>query len=499
MRAMTEVDPKIIEAKRKAEEGLLKLPGVTGVDIGFKEVGGKPTDKLAIRVLVSKKRKDVPKEERVPDEIDGIPTDVIERKFELHQVRARMRVEDLAPMVDAGTYTPLKGGISIGPCRAVGGYVFAGTLGAIVTDNASGKHMMLSNFHVMCIDTTYAVGNTMTQPSRVDGSSCPGGVVGTLARQSLGGKVDCAVADITGTRGTTCEIVDIGLVAGQAVPILGQKVRKRGRTTTLTYGVVDSIHLTVTINYGAGIGNITLTDQIGVKPDTAHNAKFGDHGDSGSVVVDDGRKVVGLYFAGDPTGYGVANPIAAVLAALNVSLCVGGIKIKELKDLKAEIKEHKDVKVEIKELKLEKVEHKDVKAEIKELKDAKVEKPEVKDHKELKFEKIEHKEISKLEHGEKPGFKEKDGKELKESGFEGPGGPHGPGDPGPIFGQRLAALEQAVTSLGHFISAGLRPDLSRGALISEPDLAAQSAALAAQAKTAKDAKDAKDTEKLGDR
>src|ERR1043165_4340078 len=85
MCAMTQVDPKIVEAKRKAEADLLKLPGVTGVDIGFKEVAGQPTDQVAIRVLVEEK-KDVPKGQHVHKEIEGIPTDVIQRKFELHQM-----------------------------------------------------------------------------------------------------------------------------------------------------------------------------------------------------------------------------------------------------------------------------------------------------------------------------------------------------------------------------------------------------------------------------
>ena len=406
---MVPVDPKILEAKNKAEESLLKLPGVNGVDIGFKEVGGKPTNQLAIRVLVTQKR-DVPKAQRIPSEIDGIPTDVIQRKFELHQFVSKLRVEELHPMVDAGTYTPLKGGISIGPCRAVGGFVFAGTLGCFVIDNVSGKHMMLSNFHVMCIDNGHAVGDTMAQPSRVDGGACPGSIVGTLARQSLGGKVDCAVADVTGSRGNSCEIVDIGYVAGQGTASLGQAVRKRGRTTMLTYGIVDSIHLTVTVDYEDGIGNVTLTDQIGIKPDTTKNPKFGDHGDSGSALVDDARNVIGLYFAGDDTGYGVANPIAAVLTALNVKLCIGGIKFKDFKDHKHEIKEFKHEKFEHKELKIEKFEHKELKIELKE--------------------KNELKEIAKFEHPEKT-IREKGGKELVEGGPDFPGGP---GDPGPIGG-----------------------------------------------------------------
>jgi hypothetical protein len=481
---MAEIRPELLAAKERAEQELLKIPGVTGVDVGYKEVGGEPTGVIAIRVLVKQKKPTsrVPKEQRIPAEIDGHPTDVIERRFELHPVR--VRVEELVPEADTGTYTPLKGGISLGPCRVVGGYVYVGTLGAIVKDNVSGNPMMLSNFHVMCIDNGFHIGDTQAQPGLVDAGTCPADVVGSLARESLGGSVDCAVADITAARGTACEIVDIGTIAGTNTVSLGEAVRKRGRTTGLTYGIVDSVNLSVNIDYGAGIGTKTLTNQIGVKPDTAHNAKFGDHGDSGSVVVNGSTEVVGLHFAGDSTGYGIANPIAAVLSALNVQMC-SAVKLKdkiekiEAKDAKVEKIEHK----EFKELKAEKIERK-------EHKDVKVEKLE---HKELKLEKLEQKELSKLEHGEKTIGKEKDGKELKEAGFEGPG----PVGPGPVE-TRLSALEQTVSQLAHFIASEQRPDLSRGALSGEPDLVARSEQLAAQAAAAKQAKDDKDLEKLAD-
>ena len=130
-----------------------------------------------------------------------------------------------------------------------------------------------------------------------------------------------AVAQQT-QRGDACEIVDIGAVAGTSVASLGLAVRKRGRTTGLTYGTVDAVALTVSLDYGDGLGVVTLTDQIGIAP-TAANPKFGDHGDSGSVVVNNAGEVVGLYFAGDTAGYGVANPIADVAAALNVTVCTG--------------------------------------------------------------------------------------------------------------------------------------------------------------------------------
>jgi hypothetical protein len=56
---------------------------VTGVDIGRKIVGGRKTDRMAIRVYVESKR-DMPRQEEIPKTIRGVPTDVIERRFVLH-------------------------------------------------------------------------------------------------------------------------------------------------------------------------------------------------------------------------------------------------------------------------------------------------------------------------------------------------------------------------------------------------------------------------------
>jgi len=360
--------PSIEEIRRIKEEveaDLLKRPGVQGVDVGYKYVGGQKTGEIAIRVLVAEK-KDVPARQAVPKEIQGVKTDVIERRIVLHQFESRVPVAELEIKADTGTYDPLKGGISIGPCRAIGGFVYTGTLGAVVRDNATGNPMLLSNFHVMCVDDAWSVGDTMTQPSRVDTGTCPGGVVGSLQRAVLGGQVDAAVSSHS-ARGTACEIVDIGAIDGTAAATLGMAVRKRGRTTGLTYGTVDSISLTVTVDYGDGLGNVTLTNQIGIDVDSAQSTQFGNKGDSGSVVVDGSRRVVGLYFAGSEDGsFGVANPIAAVLSALDVTMCQPTLKIKEggkreFKEGKREFKEF--LKRELKELRQEKLTLKDFQPE----------------------------------------------------------------------------------------------------------------------------------------
>lgn len=73
---------EIRRIKRSVEGDLLRLPGVTGVDVGRKIINGNETTILSIRVYV-KEKGPVPKEHVVPPEIQGVPTDVIERRFRL--------------------------------------------------------------------------------------------------------------------------------------------------------------------------------------------------------------------------------------------------------------------------------------------------------------------------------------------------------------------------------------------------------------------------------
>ena len=463
-----EISRHLIAAKESVEHDILKRSGVTGVAVGYKYVGGKRTDQVAIQVFVQKKKKEVTKAEAVPKQIEGYPTDVIERVFKPHPVSAK--VLDLTPMADTGTYNPVKGGISIGPCRSVGGYVFAGTLGVVVRDNSTGDPLLLSNFHVMCVDSGWSVGDQMVQPSRVDTGVCPGGVLGTLLRAQLTSSVDGAVCTLSG-RGWACEIVDIGAVAGTSTATLNLDVRKRGRTTGLTYGKVDSLSLSVNIDYGDGIGSKTLTNQIGITSDTSKNPKFGDHGDSGSVVVDGNRKVIGLYFAGSDDGYGVANPIAAVLSALNISICSPPKSI--IKDIT------KEGKREGKEFKVEKVEVKE-KREIKEI---------VKERKEIKEFKVEKVEKAEFEHKNPAEV----GPKISEVGplqppIGDPGLPGvGPATPGSLE-QRVAQLEAAIGQLATFISSEMRPDLGAGALSREADCGQTQQQLQKQAEDALQAK-----------
>jgi hypothetical protein len=322
---------EIRPVKERVEDELLARPGVMGVDINEKVSKGKPTGELSIVVYVEEKK---PKgkltaNEVIPAEIDGIPTDVKQEKIELQVTRVALT--EVVPLVDATKYTTLHGGISMGPCRSVhlvppdvptaGDYIFVGTLGAIVKDRTTHAAMALTNFHVACVDNGWAVGNTMCQPGRVDGGSCPADVFASLTRATLSTHVDGSVVSISTSKATDCSIEEIGDVKGTAAATLNAAVRKRGRTTGLTYGKVTSVDASVTINYGDGLGNHTLKNQIRVEPDTTKSTVFSDHGDSGSVVVDASNKVIGLLFGGSSAAT-YANPIQFVLDELNVDLCV---------------------------------------------------------------------------------------------------------------------------------------------------------------------------------
>jgi hypothetical protein len=145
------------------------------------------------------------------------------------------------------------------------------------------------------------------------------------------------------------------------------------------------------------------------------------------------------------------------------------LKITPEKQLKESLKIEKIEKFEHKE-KPEKIEHKEKPEKVEHK-----EKPEKFEHKE-KPEKLEHKEKpEKAEHKEKIEFKEKLEFREKLEFIENPQktiAAEGPGDPGgPVEDplRRLSKLEQTVGELQHFITANLRPDLSKGALKQEPD------------------------------
>ena len=69
---------QVARVKEESTAWLLSLPGVNLVAIGGKETDGRPTGELAVQVYVDAKLplSEIPPEQRIPEEIDGVKTDV---------------------------------------------------------------------------------------------------------------------------------------------------------------------------------------------------------------------------------------------------------------------------------------------------------------------------------------------------------------------------------------------------------------------------------------
>ena len=128
-------------------------------------------------------------------------------------------------------------------------------------------------------------------------------------------EVDAAIASPLDPSLVEEEIIDVGAPKGLADAVLGMRVQKSGRTTCKTVGIVDTVDLTVRVSYD--YNTAVFVDQIGIQPE---GGKFSDGGDSGSAILDMDANLIGLLFAGDDSGYTIANKIGKVFDALGVKL-----------------------------------------------------------------------------------------------------------------------------------------------------------------------------------
>ncbi len=207
----------------------------------------------------------------------------------------------------------------------------AGTIGYKVRDNATGAIGWIGNAHVVSIGSNACpgaapIGTPLYQPGLLDASCTADQNIGILSRDvpiSFGGGnnlVDCGFV-LSSDAEVSSDILNLGPQVNNVVPaFVGQAVQKNGRTTFCTEGTVSAINVTITVMYdGATCVMATFTNQIVVSP-TGTAPAFAAAGDSGSPIVDANNNAVALLFAGDSTGNAIANPIGAVLDALNVSL-----------------------------------------------------------------------------------------------------------------------------------------------------------------------------------
>ncbi len=296
---------KIQQVKEAREEGILELPNVVGLGIGYKEKKGKTTDETCISVYVRKKvaAKSLESSQQVPKALDEIKTDVIE-------------VGDIEAQAFTTRLRPAKPGYSMGHFR-----ITAGTFGCLVRDAcAPCRIYILSNNHVLANSNAAVIGDRILQPGRVDGGSVARDTIVRLARfvrirfndPAAHNLVDAAIAQPIDLRDVTASIVGLGIPKGTVEATLGMVVTKSGRTTETTTGRVIGVDATIAVGYGAS-GTAYFRNQI-------LTTGMSQGGDSGSLLLERGTgAATGLLFAGS-SRVTVHNNISNVLMALGVEI-----------------------------------------------------------------------------------------------------------------------------------------------------------------------------------
>ena len=228
----------------------------------------------------------------------------------------------------------------------------------MVKDKATGRLLILSNNHVLANtsngkDNRSKPGDPILQPGVLDNGKPERDIIGKMWRfvpiYSLADNSGCPIAriakrgaarllsfflrdmdglkfyreisrenvvDAAVARPLNEELIEsyvlgLGEITGPGEVKVGQTVRKSGRTSGVTEGKVRAVDVTIRVNIGKGSQAIftdqVLTDMLS-KP-----------GDSGSIVLDENNRAVGLLFAGS-NNMTLFNRFSRVMDLLDVTL-----------------------------------------------------------------------------------------------------------------------------------------------------------------------------------
>lgn len=311
------------------KEQLFKNPDVTSVGWGFRYKRGKRTSEKCVVVGVKKKLlgRDVRPSRMIQSSVNGLATDVQDRDIKALAYIARMR--------------PCPPGYSIGHVA-----ITAGTLGAYVHAPGIDDWAILSNNHVLANSNQGKVNDEIIQPGKADGGHSgsdrfawlrsfaiikwDGGGNGgcnlfkrmratlyksRMIKQPYPNLIDAAVAAPVNQNYVKLQYPDGSMLSGTANLELGDLVKKMGRTTKYTSGIIEGVNTMVRVQYGAG-QVATFDDQIEIR---AGSGEFSAPGDSGSTILTLENKLGGLLFAGG-SGVTIANRIEHVIDILGVGL-----------------------------------------------------------------------------------------------------------------------------------------------------------------------------------
>jgi len=252
--------------------------------------------------------------------------------------RVAIRPEMASSSTNRGNIFLHKNRVACGSSCAPSGETYAGTMGALVKKFS--KLYVLSNNHVIAACNHTPVGTPILSPANMDGRSgtrAPGEVCRHSEICELRSGTQTLVP-VSREDAAIAEVVDPGIVSSwqgddvngfdtpkKVVPLYsGMRVKKVGRTTGLTAGVVEAVLTPFPIPYKSRHFSATVwfEEMWSVVGDVA--GQFALQGDSGSLVVDDkGESAVGLLFTVG-VDYGIIIPMTHVAGLFGGITLVSG-------------------------------------------------------------------------------------------------------------------------------------------------------------------------------
>jgi hypothetical protein len=317
---------RLREIQARVEQPILDLPGVVGLGIG------RSGDRLVFTILVDGSARAAD----LPGDLEGVPVRV--------QPRDPVRLLD-GPPACGDTFPchvdqlplPVEMGNSGGWVSQTG--AGACSLGFKACDLATGEVVFVTNSH--CNQSASTCGlptpglatSGWMHPGRMDVTANAGTcfssgtceAIGTITGHAApacgsGSNFTDATKVASSSQQTSIAFRDVGFPMGfPGNPLPGDPVRKSGRTTGDTGGLVETVNVTLEVPAVGGFccGTLTMKDQVEWQSLTG--ATKG--GDSGSALLslEDEFRVVGLNWGSDGT-FTYANHIDRVLSALDLSL-----------------------------------------------------------------------------------------------------------------------------------------------------------------------------------
>lgn len=315
------IQNELLALRSEVELELRNVNGFEHLGVGLRKRNDQLTNEICFRAYVSTKfpSYDLPFGGKLPKEIKGVPIDVIQDRAAVFHTE------------DNKKYRPLIGGAKIINQNALDEKVdtssaistSSGTLGCFAERTSNNDIVMLTCAHVLSFGGS-TTGDVVGQPSPpTEVCCCRCGFVGEIVDiNNNGTTVEAGLVKLKSGILYENSILEIGSVRGSATAVLGERIRKRGKSTGLTVGTVSDIAYSTTVTFVDGGSSYTFTDQIKVDVQAPYT-KFSANGDSGAVYINEQNRVVGLHMAGVGND-GVGNKIANVESVMGITILDAG-------------------------------------------------------------------------------------------------------------------------------------------------------------------------------